>query len=416
MPLKFKTPGGDRTWTAGVWIIGGLGAIAYGGIRGHTMVLGLGAAMLPIGLGLWFCAQWARIAGVVIMLTSSAVGLWMLTRFRVSLVGVVAPIASAAFAWQIWREFDPRRIEAESADRKPMISFALLLREPRFLDAQILAQSVSAAWGGEYVASDIEADSPRDSGTEESRWVVGRSPLFLVHSPEGLFLVHNHDQPYFDEPVAAAQAMVELRARHAIEQNHAWMAVDVMGREDDPGQAKAYYKSIGRLIAELAGSDTLAIFHPDTGRLNPWDDELLQKLRGPNPLEDFAEPMNVPVIEVDDEDPRMVAAVAEARRRWPEFVEAFRAKAGENFGVKAPLTVDDHSEFIWIEVVGLEPEFVHGTLGNEPVALGGLKMGDRVEVAVKDVTDWAYLRSGEPVGMFSVKVLDAVAKEQAKKR
>jgi len=108
--------------------------------------------------------------------------------------------------------------------------------------------------------------------------------------------------------------------------------------------------------------------------------------------------------------------VAEARRRWPEFVEAFRAKAGENFGVKAPLTVDDDREFIWIEVVGLEPDYVHGTLGNEPVALGWLKMGDRVEVPVKDVTDWAYLRDGQPVGMFSVKVLDAVAKEQAKKR
>src|SRR5437867_954031 len=416
MPLKLKTLGGDRTWTAGVWIIGGLGAIGYGGITGHTMVLGLGAAMLPIGLGLWFRAQWARIAGVVVMLTSSAVGLWMLSRFGVTFVGVVAPIASAAFAWQIWREFDPKRIEAESADRKPMISFALLLREPRFLDAQILAQSVSAAWGGEYVASDIESESPQHSDTEEPRWVIGRSPLFMVYSPDGFFIVHNHDRPYFDEPEAAAQRMVELRARHAIEQNRAWMAVDVMGAEDDPRQAKSYYGAVGRLIAELAGPDTLAIYHPDSGRLNPWDDALLEKLRGPNPLEDFAEPVNVPVIEVDEEDPRMVAAVAEARRRWPEFVEAFRAKAGENFGVKAPLTVDDDREFIWIEVVGLEPDYVHGTLGNEPVALGWLKMGDRVEVPVKDVTDWAYLRDGQPVGMFSVKVLDAVAKEQAKKR
>jgi uncharacterized protein YegJ (DUF2314 family) len=237
----------------------------------------------------------------------------------------------------------------------------------------------------------------------------------MAHSPEGLFIVHNHDRPYFDEPEAAAQATVELRARHAIEQNRAWMAVDVMLPEDESQQTQSYYASVGRLIAELAGPDTLAIFHPDTGRLNPWDDELLQKLRGPKPLEDFDEVTNVPVIEVDDEDPRMVAAVAEARRRWPEFVEAFRAKAGENFGVKAPLAVDDHREFIWIEVVGLEPDYVHGNLGNEPVALGELKLGDRVEVPVKDVTDWAYIRNGEPVGLFSVKVLDAVAKEQSKK-
>ena len=50
----------------------------------------------------------------------------------------------------------------------------------------------------------------------------------------------------------------------------------------------------------------------------------------------------------------MVAAVAECRRRWPEFVAAFEARSGENFLVKAPVAHGDNTEFIWLSVTALE--------------------------------------------------------------
>mgnify|MGYP003329175806 CR=1 FL=1 len=53
-----------------------------------------------------------------------------------------------------------------------------------------------------------------------------------------------------------------------------------------------------------------------------------------------------------------VAAVAEATRRWPEFVAAFSARDGEGHSVKAPITRGERTEFIWIEVDRIEPDRV----------------------------------------------------------
>jgi uncharacterized protein YegJ (DUF2314 family) len=118
------------------------------------------------------------------------------------------------------------------------------------------------------------------------------------------------------------------------------------------------------------------------------------------------------VLPVSGDDPRMVAAVAECRRRWPEFVAAFEARSGEHFTVKAPITHGDHTEFIWIEVTALENDVIYGTLGNEPVRLGPLKLGSKVRTAVADLNDWCYLDpTGEPHGLFTLKVIDAAQRE-----
>ena len=47
-------------------------------------------------------------------------------------------------------------------------------------------------------------------------------------------------------------------------------------------------------------------------------------------------------------------------------------------------------------------------LGNDPIDLGGLKLGDRVEVPLKDLNDWAFLRNQEALGMFTVKVIGQI--------
>ena len=104
----------------------------------------------------------------------------------------------------------------------------------------------------------------------------------------------------------------------------------------------------------------------------------------------------------------MIEAVAEARDRWPEFVEAFHERReGEWFSVKVPVTVDGVTEFIWVEVTGIEPEYIHGTLGNDPVDLGGLKMGDVVEVPVAELNDWSIrYPDGDSHGMFTLEAID----------
>jgi uncharacterized protein YegJ (DUF2314 family) len=198
-----------------------------------------------------------------------------------------------------------------------------------------------------------------------------------------------------------AHSLEDLRVRKAVEDHRAWLAVDLM-HPFDPGRPReSFYPSIARLIAELAGDDCLAVFHPESERINAWDDTLKAALRGPNPLEKFALPVNPPVLRLDDQDPKLLAAKEEARRRFPEFLDAFKRKDGEMFSVKAPVTAGGRTEHIWIDVDHVDDDRIGGKLGNEPVDLGPMKIGDRVDVAISEIEDWVVIRGGAPTGLFT---------------
>jgi uncharacterized protein YegJ (DUF2314 family) len=408
MPKRWGPPGGDRTWQALLLFVLG-GWILYRSlIAGQRPIAATASSLMLISaVGIWFRRRWAvwiALAGVTIYAGLIVRGAF-LTGWSLYTAGTLACLAW--FGWQVRSAWGPEDEDAGDAPRKPMTSFALLLKEPRALEAVVLAKILSKAWGGEWRTGDAPGDEPA-----QGHWIVGESPLFMVGSTSGMFLVHNVGRPYFEDPKAAAGALTDARLRHAVENARGWMAVDLMIPIDPARPVESYYPEIARLIAELADDDVLAIYHPESGRLNAWASELEEKLRGPDPLRDFATPLNPPVLTVDNDDPRLQAAVAEARRRYPEFVAAFKAGDGENFSVKAPIRAGDRREFIWVKVVGFEPTVVHGELANDPVDLGKLKLGDKVEVPVEDVADWVYVRDGKPVGLFSQAAIAEIHREK----
>lgn len=421
MRSLLKPPGGERTLYSVAIILLGLYLLVRGFQGGRVFMEVHGGLLLFSGLGLWLRKEWARWMSIGLLMLMSGIGLWQLGQRGFTFVGLLAPLGSLYLAFLVWREFNPAllaQVDPEGTT-KPMISFVLLLKEPRYLEARILAECASAAWGGQFTSSDPESETSSDDPkqeTAESRFVVGQSPLFMLSTPEAMYIVNNFDRPYFDDIVEAAEAMPELRLRHAVEHHKAWLSVDLISPFDESRDRQSYYPPIAKLIAELSGQDCLAIYHPESGTINAWDGGMEEKLRGPDALTNFAEMVHAPVIQMADDDPRMMAAVAEARRRWPEFVETFKKREAADFAVKAPVTVGDHTEFIWLNVIGLEPEYVHGTLANDPVALQGMKLGDRVEVPVSQLNDWFYLKDDAPVGWFTVKVLAEAQKEQARKR
>lgn len=73
--------------------------------------------------------------------------------------------------------------------------------------------------------------------------------------------------------------------------------------------------------------------------------------------------------------------------------------------------MDEATEFIWLNVLGCEPRYVHGTLANTPVNLGDLKLHDQVEVPVDDIRDWGYLSDGASIGFFSVTAIHKIQSE-----
>ncbi len=401
-----ESPVENWRWAGATFTIVGLWIGIRHLLKGDTFAL-FGLVTVICGVGLWFQQQWARWGAIAMCVTVALFYLTMrLLAHTFGLETLVLVFGSFYGAWHMWKNYPKPTALEEAKDKKPLISLVLLLRQPRYLEARVLAESVSAAWGEKYSSGD---DGDKDS----TRWVVGATPTFITNAPEGIFMINNFDHQYFDNMKGVLDYLQELRLHKAVEEHQAWLSVDLISLHDESAAPESVYPRIAKLIAELAGPDCTALFQPGPGRINVWDDQLERKLRGPDLLEAFRVQSNVPVIGVDDDDPRMKDAVEQARARWPEFVEAFQKRDGKNFSVKAPITVDNRREFIWVEVNGLEPEYIHGTLANNPINLGDMKMGDRLEVPLKDLNDWAFLRNDEPVGMFTVKVISDIQKRRA---
>lgn len=394
-------------WCAGIGLLSLLLIVVAPSMWHISLPLGL--IYLVIAAGVWQERRGAVIAGAVVFslgVVSRLIG--MATAFSWAKVG-----SALVFAWLAWRFIaalrqwdragrqDLGRSEGEGeVEDKPMISIVLFLRKERALDEPILARIVEEAWGGDYTSGDEAA---------QDGFVVGSSPFFLVKSKPGMFAVHNFPSPYFDDVDAVADEIGELRLRHAILEHSAWIAVDLLSPDDDSLPRESFYPAIIRLIYELADEDVLLVYRPETGQANLWSDDVLEALLMPSGEDRFNRVQtNVPVIRVEADDAAMAAAVAEARRRWPDFLEALKSRGpGDSFSIKAPVTVGDNTEYIWIEVDGFASDVVFGKLGNEPVALDGLRLGSAVEIPLEDLNDWCYSKEGgEPVGLFTLAAIN----------
>jgi len=129
--------------------------------------------------------------------------------------------------------------------------------------------------------------------------------------------------------------MRELRLRKIVAEHRAWLSVDFLAsdKKDSPPQI---YQLIGKLIAELCDRDCLAVLCPATGRINVYDDEIREGLCEKDPMELLSNFSQPPVLSISENDPRMQRAVAEAKQRWPEFVEAFEKRSAEqHFSVES---------------------------------------------------------------------------------
>jgi uncharacterized protein YegJ (DUF2314 family) len=322
---------------------------------------------------------------------------------------MVLAVGLVAARW-VWTQLRPTVLP-----EAPMVSLVLLLKGPRYLEPVVLAEVLRSAWGLNFEVS--TGGEGEGESTKGKPYIVGNSPLFMVNTGDAVFVVHNHERLYFDDVPTLAEKIPDLRLRKLVLEHRAWLSVDALGVGDGAAISESY-RRIAKALAELADDSVLALYQPDGGRLTPWEPIVEERLRKNENLAELFQLNQAPVVRISDDDPRMKAAVAEARQRWPEFVAAFKARRpGGNYAVKVPVTRGGNTEFIWLEVVGLEPEYIHGKLANDPVDLGELKLGDQVEVALSELNDWTFRHdeSAEPAGLFSVRILADTFAQQSKR-
>jgi uncharacterized protein YegJ (DUF2314 family) len=292
--------------------------------------------------------------------------------------------------------------ESDEGEDEPLVSLVHLRSSERYLEAAVLVAALAQVWGLRISADDDEMENA-------DGFVVGSNPMFIVvvrHPVVANFLVHNRDEAYFDDQEALADRLPNLRFARVIREHSAWLSVDLLNRGASEESQEQAYQLIGKAISALADDDTMGIYCPQSRRFNLWDQTLEQALCGSEPLSAFLEEVEAPVIAVKNTGD-IERAMEEARVRWPEFVEAFakREKDGPPFIVKARFISGEETEHMWIEAFGLEPEYVHGHLLNDPCYHPTLKKGSQVEVPVAEVSDWVFLREDGPVGNFTANVV-----------
>jgi uncharacterized protein YegJ (DUF2314 family) len=291
-------------------------------------------------------------------------------------------------------------------ERSRLISFVALTREPVTFDPTVLARIAGKVWNADLGDGETEgADG----------FVVGVNVMNTIMCRGRMFLINSIPQPYVSNVEEAAEGIADLRIRNLFFQHQAWFSCDALGVDGTTTREEIldWYQHLGRLFAELLDDNCVMIFLPDSTLGFPINEDTEAALQSRDPIAALQATLTVPVIEVSSDDPLMQAAVAKARRDWPRFVAAYEAKTGDKFSVKAPITHEDTTEFIWITVTTLEGDRVYGTLGNDPAALGPLRLGSKVSVSVADLNDWLYLdERGNPTGGFTIEAVQKAAQRK----
>ncbi len=277
----------------------------------------------------------------------------------------------------------------------PMHAFVWLLSEPRPMEVETLRR---------IVERELQVTFP--DGEDAHTFVVGEMPAFMVKLESHALLVNTFPVPYVNNPQATSKSIPELRLQKAVLEHQAWISADMLGEYEAEALTEGF-RLIGKLAAALADDRCLALYAPHLNRMVPYAPELLDCLRSDDPLEALGW-VQSPVINISGNDPRMVAAVADARRRWPEFVAAYESRQQsdqDHFAVKLPISDGQTTEFIWVTVAALEGDEIAGDLANQPVALRFMREGSRVRGKLADLNDWTYTDGDEMIGGFTSKVL-----------
>ena len=120
------------------------------------------------------------------------------------------------------------------------------------------------------------------------------------------------------------------------------------------------------------------------------------------------------------DDAEMNVAIQKAQETLPQFIAAFRSpkptQNGFSIKVRFPYGEADSAEHMWVNDLTLSDDQFEGVLGNEPVYVKKLHLGDQVVVDMKDISDWIIVDGNSLLGGFTIHVLRNKMTESERKR
>jgi uncharacterized protein YegJ (DUF2314 family) len=161
---------------------------------------------------------------------------------------------------------------------------------------------------------------------------------------------------------------------------------------------------MAQIAAALTDDSVFLYYDWTTRRMCLNDPEILELLAAGN-LDEAIQDIGDVVVNLDYNDQKMIEAVEEAKRRWPEFVEAFAKRGEEPFLAKVRFEHGENVEHMWVEVTACDLESVTGVVANRPFKIPKPKEGDMVTASIDDLSDWLMLLEDGPAGGFVEQIL-----------
>jgi uncharacterized protein YegJ (DUF2314 family) len=110
---------------------------------------------------------------------------------------------------------------------------------------------------------------------------------------------------------------------------------------------------------------------------------------------------------VSGEDPEMNSAIEQARSSVTTFITSLQNPGQKQtyFSVKAKIVDGQHSEHIWLYDVGYDGNQFQGKIGNQPLNVKNVSLGDELTLDPSEISDWMIIEDNRLVGGYTLRVL-----------
>ena len=110
---------------------------------------------------------------------------------------------------------------------------------------------------------------------------------------------------------------------------------------------------------------------------------------------------------IPGEDPEMNSAMEQARASVTTFITSLQ-NPGQNqthFSVKAKVVDGEHTEHIWLYDVSYDGNQFLGKIGNNPLNVKNVSLGDEIALIPSEISDWMIVEDKKLVGGYTLRVL-----------
>ena len=113
----------------------------------------------------------------------------------------------------------------------------------------------------------------------------------------------------------------------------------------------------------------------------------------------------------EDEDPKMIAAMQEARENIATFIGILESPTIDqnSFAIKVKVVDGDQVEHLWASDVLRTNDGFKARISDQPTLVTSIKKGETIEVDGEEISDWMYVDKGKLVGGYTIRVLRDMA-------